>query len=218
MTDPSERKIGLPVLVVLLLFLAGSAYLVMRVHEDTVSSERLGGRVALDAGRDVDAATGGWVHHDWTRDAGPTAATAARVAHDPQREAMQTSFAADAGVEPPFEPIERELTLFSVRGEPPLGATEEPCRLRVLPVRVGEYDCAVRVTCSGRVLYPNPAQTAGYNHCEREGDAVRRVDDQGATGEDGDPMLSLDLGRGRLTVRDRGEGRGTFTARFRVAR
>lgn len=199
MSDSEPRKVGWPVLVVLVFFFAGTAYLVSRVHEDTVSVDETPPPIGLDASAVPDGGAS-WVHHEWGADAAGPAPAPVRA--DPQRAAMEEHFAGDAGVEAPFDPVERPLRVGSRRGPVPLGSDREPCALRVLPVHLPPFNCAIRVTCMGLTIYPDPLQTAGYNTCTLEGREVTGASDADPTGVDQDPTLELDLRHGRVRVGD----------------
>ncbi len=139
--------------------------------------------------------------------------------YDPQMWAMRRSFRmqADGGMPLPFSPSEHEASIVESEGE--LGvAASASCEVRVLPVRTPRFNCLARVVCGGRVLYPNPTQTAGYVPCEiQDGEAVSAVDD-GHTALDGDPLIRFDLQRGTVTVEDRGDGVAPFRATLRIGR
>lgn len=235
-----ERRVTWPVLIVLLAFLAGAGYLVWRAHDDTVAGDERDGSIATELDADpLDEEGGdGWRHHDWGgtgpgdgaehppgpsphRDSPmiPPGETNDEV-YDPQMWAMRRSFRLeqDAGAGAlPFPPSEHEASIIDSEGELGLspGAT---CEVRVLPVRTSEFNCLARVVCDGRVLYPNPTQTAGYVPCDIEGgQAVSAVDD-GHTALDGDPLIRLDLRNGTVTVEDRGDGVSPFRATLRIGR
>jgi hypothetical protein len=227
-----DRRVTVPVLMVLLLLLGGAAYLVWNAHEDAVSADD-GARVAAVDDEeprrgDDPMAPGAWRHHDWAQPADPGAtgrwesgaatmgAGAQPDEYDPQAWAMRRSFPVDgdAGVGPlPFTPVERVAQIVESEGSVRPGSS---CQVRVLPVRTSEFNCLVRVVCEGRILYPNPTQTAGYAPCEVEnGMAVSAVDD-GPTAADGDPLVRIDLREGVVTVEDRGDGVAPFRATLRV--
>jgi hypothetical protein len=111
------------------------------------------------------------------------------------------SIVGDGGAALPFEPLVRSARLVEAEGELSLRAGTG-CEVRVLPVRSGPYNCLVRVMCEGRVLYPNPTQTAGYAPCELEGGLPIRALDEAATESDGDPRLRLDLREGLVRVEE----------------
>jgi len=229
------RRVGWPVLLVLLAFLAGAAYLVVRAHEDAVVVDEPGpaivGRVET---RDDGAAGDSWRHHDWTgrADGGVDRAALApglrdgprpadphgrdRV-YDPQRSAMDRSFEVrrDAGAALPFAPAQRRARIVSHEGAL-AAAPDAACEVRVLPVRTARFNCLVRVLCGGEVLYPNPRQTAGYAPCELEGGEPVRVEDRGHTALDGDPRVSVDLREGTVTVEDRGDRVSPFRATLQL--
>lgn len=131
------------------------------------------------------------------------------VAPDPQLAAMHRSLGGDAGLAP-FTPRAWEGRLARFRGSEPV-AEGERCDVRVLPVRTRMFNCLVRVTCGGVVLYPDGPQRAGYAPCDvADGVPTRAVDD-GTTPQDGDPTLEADLLARRVRVTDEGPGR-TFEA------
>ncbi len=213
----TDRRVGWPVLVVLLAFLAGAIYLVRRVHEDTVAGDPGRGATApLAVDASVPEGEGGYVRHAWGPDGGAPLPGLA-PGRDPQRALMERQIGGDAGFELPFEPLEVGVTLLDIEGQPPIGVDSEPCLLRVLPVVAPPYDCVVRVVCGGAVVYPNPSQTGGFNRCALAGRAVSRVEDEGTTAEDEDPTLSLDVARRRLIVGDRTDA-GRYRLRFRLDR
>jgi hypothetical protein len=139
--------------------------------------------------------------------------------HDPQMRAMRRTFRleGDAGAAAlPFPPSQLEAELVEVQGS--RASVGDSCEVRVLPVRTRLFNCLVRVVCGGEVLYPNAAQTAGYVPCEVEdGSPVRAVDD-GNTARDGDPLLTVDMRGGIVTVSDHGEGVAPFSATLRLGR
>lgn len=180
-------------------------------------------------------ASGRYRHHDWAQETdlqrrlalglpGPNfwrdAASGRGPDQDPQLLAMWRSFRRDAlqaegEPELPFEPTAHRAELLLAEGDAPRNPTT--CDVRVLPVRTHAFNCVVRVMCDGEVLYPNPDQTAGYVPCEIEdGRPVRAVDD-GHSSRDGDPLVSLDLRAGTVTVEDRDEsGVARYRATLRI--
>lgn len=235
------RKVTFPVLIVLLAFLGGAGYLVWRAHDGTVGGDA-GGALGSAVGGDPleeGSGDGAWRHHDWgTTDPAPPPGAAApgqggaasdgeRIPppaaddddYDPQMWAMRRSYRiqADGGMPLPFPPSEHEASIVESEGE--LGvASGASCEVRVLPVRTPRFNCLARVVCDGRVLYPNPEQTAGYVPCEIEdGEAVAAADD-GHTALDGDPLIRFDLRNGTVTVEDRGDGVAPFRATLRIGR
>jgi hypothetical protein len=220
------------VLLVLLAFFAGAAYLVARLHEDAMAVDEPGppivGRVPEARARD---GGGTWRRHRWSgADAPPApiggpANDGPRPAdprghdrlYDPQRTAMSRSFGrdGDAGAALPFAPVTRAARI--VRHEGALAVPPDAaCEVRVLPVRSGRFNCLVRVLCGGEVLYPNPSQTAGYVPCTLEDGAPLAAEDRGHTALDGDPRVRLDLREGTVTVEDRGDGVAAFSATLRI--
>lgn len=237
-----QRRVTLPVLIVLLAFLGGAGYLVYRAHEDTVSGDGVDGSLATELDADPldeegDDDDDRWRHHDWgeggpgegaERPPGPAPhRDSARIPpaevnddiYDPQMSAMRRSYRmeTDGGVPLPFSPSEHEASIVESDGD--LGLSPgASCEVRVLPVRTQMFNCLARVVCDGRVLYPNPTQTAGYVPCDVEGgQAVSAVDD-GHTAADGDPLIRLDLRNGTVTVEDRGDGVSPFRATLRIGR
>ncbi len=230
-----NRRVTYPVLLVLLAFLAGAAYLVFSAHEDTVAAAASGSVAAPVAADPLEEGEGedGWRHHGWAGDepasAAPEPASSgdsipARAPddedYDPQMWAMRRSFRldGDAGAgQLPFAPSEHEASLVESDGalDLPAGAS---CEVRLLPVRTRMFNCLARVVCDGRVLYPNPSQTAGYVPCEVEGGEAVSAHDEGHTALDGDPLIRIDLRGGTVTVEDRGDGVEPFRATLRVGR
>jgi hypothetical protein len=179
-------------------------------------------------------ASGDYVHHDWGEESDlgrrmalglpepgfwQQRATRGAPEDDPQLAAMWRSFhgmAAEDGEPPlPFEPTAHRARLVQAEGD--VSASPTSCDVRVLPVRASRFNCVVRVMCDGRVLYPNPSQSAGYVPCEvQDGRPVRAVDD-GHTSRDGDPLVSLDLQQGTVTVEDfDAQGARRYRATLRV--
>ncbi len=225
-------RIRLPLLLVLLAFLAGGGYLVYRVTEEPLPE---GGMVAdaIDED-DVSEAEGhssdAWHHHQWGREnaeppPGPTPSRDGLIPNgpmdddhfDPQMAAMRRSFHVeeDGGVPLPFYPTEREASLVSTEGVLSVSPGAR-CQIRVLPVRTGQFNCLVRVVCDGQVLYPNRAQTAGYVPCELEDGRPISARDTGHSALDGDPRIQLDLAQGTVTISDEGDGVSPFEATLRV--
>ncbi|MBX3275821.1 MAG: hypothetical protein KF729_36525 [Sandaracinaceae bacterium] len=182
----------------------------------------------------VDQGGTGWTHHDWSQETelsratalnlpGPTfwrEAAAGGRAGDPQLLAMWRSFhhlAPEHGETPPlpFEPTAHRAELVEATGD--ASRTPSSCDVRVLPVATSEFSCVVRVMCDGRVLYPNPSQTAGYVRCDVENGRPVRAVDSGFTANDGDPAVDLDLARGTVRVEEYdAEGRPTYSATLRI--
>lgn len=223
-----EGRAGWPVLVAFLAVSAGGAYLALRTHPsdaDAVDpSDPMPGMRSVDAPGEAARR-----HRSFAEDAvpaltGPAAADpggADRV-YDPQRWRMLRSFAiprGDAGVALPFEMVELAAEIAASSGESGV-ADDAACALRVLPVHVRDasFNCLVRVMCAGHVIYPNPAQTAGYVDCVVTGGRVVRAEDRGNTAADGDPLLLLDLENGTVTVEDGGDGVERFSLSLRVQR
>jgi hypothetical protein len=212
-----------------------------RAHSDLRSDLHGGGRASrarrahLDRGSSVASGGGGYTHHDWH---GTESEVSRRMAlglpqdgfwrqppmedleRDPQLAAMWRSFHhrrdAESEAPPlPFEPLAHRAELVDAEGD--VSASPQSCDVRVLPVSSGRFNCVVRVTCDGAVLYPNPSQNAGYVPCDIEnGRPVRAVDD-GRTDADGDPLVDLDLEGGTITVEDYGaDGQRRYRATLRI--
>lgn len=180
---------------------------------------------------------GAYVHHDWGQESElsrqmaldlpgesfwrDVAQRGAAVQDDPQLFAMWRSFHGMAGPEGeapdlPFEPTGHRAELVDSEGD--VNASPSSCDVRVLPVSSGSFNCVVRVMCDGEVLYPNPSQTAGYVGCELgdDGRPIRAVD-SGFSSRDGDPLVSLDLENGTVTVEDFDEsGERRYRATLRI--
>ncbi len=102
---------------------------------------------------------------------------------------------------PPFVPVYRGGRIEGVHGDAPV-AVGDRCELRVLPVRTAQFNCLLRIMCGGVVLYPNPAQTAGYVPCFVQNGVPMRALDANYTAADGDPLVEMDLPDGRVRVSD----------------
>lgn len=229
-----SRRATIPVLLLLLAFLAGSGYLVYSSQEGAGRDEGSGDvslAGAIDPGETEEGV--GWRHHDWGIGAradhpqGPAPmrhdglippGPADDEVWDPQMDAMRHSyrFEGDAGgVALPFDPTNRRARVIDSDGVLPV-APNASCEVRVLPVEAGGFNCLVRVICDGRVLYPNPTQTAGYAPCEVEnGQPISALDD-GHTAADGDPLVRLDMRAGTVTVEDRGDGVDAYRATLQI--
>lgn len=206
-----------------------------RDHSGGHDGASRGRRLHADRGSDPVSSGGGYTHHDWQ---GTESEVSRRMAlglpqegfwrqppqqdleHDPQLAAMWRSFHhrrdADSDAPPlPFEPLAHRAQLVDAEGD--VSASPTSCDVRVLPVSSGRFNCVVRVTCDGAVLYPNPSQNAGYVPCDIEnGRPVRAVDD-GRTDADGDPLVDLDLEGGTITVEDYGaDGQRRYRATLRI--
>lgn len=181
-------------------------------------AQRAGGERRARASRASSGGSSGgtYTHHDWSQESelartmalglpGPRFWSEAPDETDPQLTAMWRSFAfrrtdPEATPELPFEPTATRARLVEAEGD--VAQSPSSCDVRVLPVASGPFNCVVRVMCDGAVLYPNPSQTAGYVPCDIEnGRPVRAVDD-GHTAGDGDPLVSLDMVAGTVTVED----------------
>lgn len=226
MSEP--RRVGWPLVLTLLVLLAGFAYFAWQTREgylEALAPRRGAAPPAPDAGTS-------WVHHAWVVDAGPAdaprtiparpegiAPEALDGVYDPQRWAMLRELGVvdgDAGGALPFAPLERVATVAELRGRLPFGE-DVTCDARVLPARSGRFNCLVRVVCDGHVVYPNPTQTAGYVECalDAEGRPVR-AEDVGHSALDGDPRLRFDLEAGELVVSDAGDGVDRFRLTLRL--
>ena len=230
----SNRRATIPVLLLLLAFLAGSGYLVYSAQgggerDDERGDVSLAGAIDPD---DADDAGGSWRHHDWGTGARHPTPRSAPVREDglippgpieddvwdPQMDAMRRSyrFQGDAGgASLPFDPTQHVARMIASEGTLPVGPNAS-CQVRVLPVEAGGFNCLVRVVCDGQVLYPNPTQTAGYAPCEVEGGQPISAVDDGHTAADGDPLVRLDLRAGTVTVEDRGDGVDAYLATLRI--
>jgi hypothetical protein len=139
---------------------------------------------------------------------------------DPQLAAMYRSFNdqrdVDSDAPPlPFQPTAHRAELLSAEGE--MTMRPQSCDVRVLPVQMSQFNCLVRVTCDGAILYPHAGQDAGYVPCDVEnGVPVRALDDM-YSGNDGDPLVDLDLAAGTITVEDVGpDGQRRYRATLRI--
>ncbi len=110
-----------------------------------------------------------------------------------------------------FGAVTRRGRVAQVEGDAPVraGAT---CDVRVLPVAAGGFNCLVRVICDGALLYPNPAQTAGYVACELGPAGPTFAADDGVSATDGDPRLTFDARAERVVVGDGGDGTAEYLA------
>jgi hypothetical protein len=94
-------------------------------------------------------------------------------------------------------------TVDEVSGEAP-SSLGEACKVIVRPGGgVRKTNCRAVVRCGDETLYGRNG--ASYAYCEFEGGRLSRVTDMGTTSEDGDPMLELDVEKGRLEVSDEGD-------------
>lgn len=218
-----ERRVGWPLLVVLLGVLATIAYFVVRLGEtDDDPSDPTPGMRSVRARGEASEPLHAWTEEAGTTPEGPAAADPGRSdqVYDPQRSRMLRSFAmegGDAGARLPFEGVELAARITASSGESGV-ADDAACALRVLPVSDAGFNCLIRVMCAGHVLYPNPSQTAGYVDCVVVGGRVVRAEDLGRTAVDGDPRLRLDLERGTVIVEDDGDGVERFSLSLRVQR
>lgn len=230
-----NRRATLPVLLLLLVFLAGTSYLFF-VRDASGAGEGAEESLADTLDReDPDDTGGAWRHHDWASGpgevegapgGGPTAeglippAEADDEAWDPQMAAMRRSYrvVGDAGgAALPFDPTERSARVIASEGALPV-SEDARCDVRVLPVQTVSFNCLVRVVCDGQVLYPNPEQTAGYAPCEVEDGQPVSALDEGHTAADGDPRIRVDLRAGTVTVGDGGDGVDAYRATLQIGR
>lgn len=131
---------------------------------------------------------------------------------DPQLSRFHASYDHEAVL--PFTPTGRRGRLVSARGlDLPSNAS---CDVRVLPVGDSTFNCLIRVSCGGVIVYPNQSQTAGYVSCELDGRSPRRARDAIASGEDGDPAITMDLDHGMVTVSDSRAGSPLYDVRIEL--
>lgn len=177
---------------------------------------------------------GGYVRHDWSTESELSRRVALGLPqpgfwrdppqhvleHDPQLAAMWRSFQSmrdpEAESPPlPFEPTAHRAQLVDAEGAVSTNPTS--CDVRVLPVESAPFNCLVRVTCDGAILYPNERQDAGYVPCDvQDGRPIRALDD-GQTDRDGDPLVDLDLAGGTVTVEDYApDGQRRYRATLRI--
>lgn len=226
---PKKSRVTLAAFFMLLVFVGGSAYLMHRTRAEVparAAHDPYAG--ALDP--ESEDRGGTWRHHAWgeaTSRQEPSPALSDGLippgpvndaVYDPQMDAMRRAFGllGDAAVaELPFEPRTRSARIVDAEGALPV-SRDARCELRVLPVELQAYNCLVRVVCDGRVLYPNPEQTAGYVSCELEDGRPVRARDEGHSRADGDPLVDVDLKAGTITVGDHGEGVERYRASLRI--
>lgn len=222
--DPRSIRPGLQIFAVLFLaaLVAGAAAVVSSARPSDASSHDPGGRRIVlepatrdgdEPGRLDDPGAQGSAREAWasvsTGEQAPREPLPPLVEAivDPQMRRFHVEYSEESP--PPFQPIGRRARVLSARGIELSDA--DGCELRVLPVADGSFNCLVRVMCGRTVVYPNPAQTAGYMGCELEGSAPQRAADSLPTVTDGDPAVSFDLARGTVTVHDAdAEGRTIF--------
>ena len=131
---------------------------------------------------------------------------------DPQlARSMETTGGADGGVG--FQRFDGAGHVTSVTGEAPISVGAH-CDVRVLPVVAGGFNCLVRVMCDGKLLYPNPEQSAGYVACEVQGTVAQRAVDAMPTQTDTDPLVTFDGVGQRVVVADYGAGVHSFSAQI----
>lgn len=140
-------------------------------------------------------------------------ATGVQDEDDPQMQAFRQSYRndTDAGVGQPFSIAYHQGSLLSTSGVAGLSAGAS-CEVRVLPVSSFSFNCLLRVTCDGVVLYPDDALQAGYAPCEVEaGRVLSAVDD---SSRDGDREIDLNMRTRVIEVRERDiEGQPMMSAR-----
>jgi hypothetical protein len=226
-----RKRVTMPVLLVLVAFVIGAGLVVYEANEDAeADAERAERRrpMLIELGGhlpDGPSSGSGWRHHAWGAGEdeagadpdGLMGASPVSDDYDPQLLAMRRSFGVqgDAGVPLPFNPSEHEAQIVDSEG---LMSANDRCEVRVLPVADSRFNCLVRVMCGGEVLYPNPEQTAGYAPCDVENGVAINAHDDGHTAADGDPLVSIDLHAGIVTVEDRGDGVAPFRATLRLGR
>lgn len=114
---------------------------------------------------------------------------------DPQLSSFRRAWSDESP--PPFEPVEQRAHVVRAHGidiDP-----NEPCEVRVLPVR-GQFTCLVRVMCGERVVYPNPSESAGYLNCTLDEHGRVAGADTAPTTIDGDPEIRFDRDSGRVRI------------------
>ena len=102
--------------------------------------------------------------------------------------------------EPVGEPVVRRAIVVRSIGSAPAEEGDD-CSLEVTRVTGDYFNCRIRVSCRGEMLYGLPG--AGYNRCRMDGEQVREAQDRSGTRRDGDPKLVLDLDQGQVIVSDR---------------
>ena len=164
-------------------------------------------------------------HHGWGESAAHWASGAADAGlegrEDPQVAAYERSWErfgdAGAGPAPDFAPTTHLGVVQSVEGAAPVSPGAR-CEVRLLPVLSSLFNCVVRVACDDVVLYPDPAQEAGYAPCSVESGVVLGALDDGSTHEDGDPSVEVDVTNRSVQVGDRGPAVEPFWARIGLIR
>lgn len=94
-------------------------------------------------------------------------------------------------------PLVREGTVIATSG-PEVVAVGEQCTVERIPAYGGGFDCRVEVRCGDQFLYGEDPN-AGYVRCGGR-EVVR---DRHVTARDGDPAMTLDLGRNVVTLEER---------------
>ena len=102
--------------------------------------------------------------------------------------------------DPIGEPVVRRAVVVRSVGSAPAHVGDD-CSLELTRVTGDYFNCRIRVSCRGEVLYGLPG--AGYNRCRMEGEDVRAAQDRSGTRRDGDPKMVLDLDQGQVIVSDR---------------
>lgn len=143
-------------------------------------------------------------------------ATGVQDEDDPQMQAFHQSYRneTDAGIAQPFSIVYHRGTLVSTSGVAGLSAGAS-CEVRVLPVSSFSFNCLLRVTCDGVVLYPDEALQAGYAPCEVEaGRVISAVDD---SSRDGDREIDVNTRTHMVNVRETDpEERALMSARIQL--
>jgi len=143
-------------------------------------------------------------------------ATGIQDEDDPQMQAYRQSYRneTDAGITQPFSIAYHRGTLVSTSGVAGLrpGAS---CEVRLIPVTSYAFNCLLRVTCDGVVLYPDEALQAGYAPCEVEsGRVISAVDD---SSRDGDREIDVNTRTLMVNVRETDpEERALMSARIQL--
>lgn len=238
------KRVTIPVLLLLIAFVVGAGLVVYQANEreeDALQRPGVMGVELQGPAPEGETSEEGWQHHAWGGEGDEAGGARDRSgnappghghdgliqahasdddSYDPQMRAMHRSFRleGDAGVAGlPFSPSRHEARIVESEGS--LGSSpSDSCEVRMLPVQTSQFNCLVRVMCGGRVLYPNPEQTAGYAPCDVEDGIAVRARDDGHTAADGDPLVSVDLHAGIVTIEDRGDGVAPFRATLRLGR
>jgi len=154
-------------------------------------------------------------HGGWSADPADAPGWVDRNSAEQERAMERSHGGPDSGVRPQFWPITRRGRLTSVSGDLPVSPGAQ-CDVRVLPVRTSTFNCLVKVTCDGIVLYPEPELQAGYVPCDVENDLPTRAVDDGVTHRDGDPTVDVDLHARRVVVTDDRPNGSSFAAELEL--